>query len=436
MSPRPTPSGGLSRILGARTSLLVGLGVAIGSGILRTPPLVARELEHPGWILLAWALGGLAILASSLVMAELATRFPESGGEYAWLREAFGPFVAFFFGWGYTVFMVAGGVATIAAAFGDAAVELMEAGSSRSWAAAAVAAVAAANMAGLRSGAALQDALTMFKVAVVAAAAGFAFSLSPEAGPPPDPSFPAGAAWVAALPPVIWAYAGSTDAVKLSGEIERPERAIPRALLGATFALTVLYLVVNAGLLWGLGPRALAESHLPVAVVAERAFGAAGEVVVSAGSAVVFLGALSSTLLATTRVAWALGRDGYGFGFLGRMSQSQAPVGALALVGAIAFGLALARDFEAILRIYFFAGAILFGLVYLTLPVFRARERRDARPPPDGVFRCPGAGLLVGALVLVQAAMAVNILLTAPGDALATLGLLAGLGGAYLFVRR
>lgn len=426
---------GLGRVLGPATTLLVGVGVALGSGILRTPPLVAASLGSMPLILAAWALGGFIIFASSLVMAELATRFPESGGEYAWLREAYGPFVAFFFGWGYTIFVVGGGCATIAAAFGEAAVELTgDTLPARAWAGLAVVLVTAANMYGLRAGAALQNTLTVGKILLVLAVTGLAFTLTP----PTSSSAAAAAspglgAWVAALPSVIWAYAGSTDAVKLAGEVDDPARTLPRALLGATGVLMLVYLLVNGGFLYALGVEGLARSTLPAADVAGRVLGATGTLWVAGGSAAIFLGALSSTMLATVRVAWALGRDGFALEAMGEMNDRQAPVGALAVVGGIALVFALARDFEQILGIYFLATAILFGLVYLSLLVFRAR---DDGPPPAGVFVCPLPALWVGGLVIVQLAMAALVVWTSPEDAAATFGLLALVALGYRALRR
>ncbi|MCH7871589.1 MAG: amino acid permease, partial [Planctomycetes bacterium] len=109
----------LKRIIGTPTALLLGMGVAIGSGIFRTPGEVAGYLQSPWIIMLAWLLGGSVTLAQGMITAELSTRFPKAGGEYVYLREAFGEFAAFFFGWSYTIFILGGAAATIGRAFGD-----------------------------------------------------------------------------------------------------------------------------------------------------------------------------------------------------------------------------------------------------------------------------------------------------------------------------
>ena len=429
---------GLSRLLGSSTVLLVGLGIAIGSGILRTPPLVASELGHPIWVLMAWAFGGFVILVSSLIMSELATRFPESGGEYAWLREAYGPEIAFFFGWGYTIFLAGGGVATIAAAFGDAAYELYGGLSHYAWAGIAVVTVTCVNMLGLSLGAAMQNLLTLGKIGVLLVLALGAIQAGGETSNqvftfPSMGEWPSATSWVLALPPVIWAYSGSTDSVKLAGEVREPAKSMPKALIGSTVALVVIYLFVNFGLLYGMGLAGLSESKLPAADIAGQLYGDFGGRAVAVALAVVFLGALSSTVLATARVAWALGKDGLGFRALGFMSERQAPVVALSLVGGIAFVFALIRDFEQILGIYFLASALLFGLVYASLIVFRLRER-SGLSASDGVtriYRCPMAFVSVGFMLAVQLSMAVVIAVNAPMDAVGTLGLLAIVPLAY-----
>ncbi|MCH7813989.1 MAG: amino acid permease, partial [Planctomycetes bacterium] len=145
----------LKRVLGLPTAFLLALGVAVGSGIFRTPGLVAAALGSGGWILLAWVCGGVVVLMQGMVTAELATRFPQAGGEYVFLRETYGRFMAFFFGWGYTIFIVGGASAAIAAGFGDFACELFGLAGrwSGAWGAGAIVAVVARNAVGIRAGA-------------------------------------------------------------------------------------------------------------------------------------------------------------------------------------------------------------------------------------------------------------------------------------------
>lgn len=429
------------RVLGPTTAYLVGLGVAIGSGIFRTPALVAQELGSPAWMLGAWAFGGLFVFLSGMVSAELATRFPEAGGEYVYLREAYGEFVAFFFGWGYSVFIIGGGAATIAAAAGEAAAELLalDPAWAKPLAAASVVAVVGVNALGVKAGAGLQNVLTAIKILALVAVVGAALALgeaSTDWGRPLV--LPEGrslvAVLVAALPPVLWAYEGTTDAVKLAEEVEDPQRALPRALLGSALTLTVLYVGANVAYLLVLTPDQMAGSRFAANDVMATLFGEVGRRLMTALSLVVFLGALSATVLATVRVTFALARDGLTFPIMARMSKHQAPVPALVAVGGIAALFTLARGFQQILNIYFLAAAILFGLAYGSLIVFRRRDAVQGRV--QGVFRCPAGPVVATALILLQLAMASLIVVHSPMDSLYTLLLLAAVAGLYVVWRR
>jgi len=428
----------LSRVLGPVTALLVGLGVAIGSGILRSPPLVASALGSPLWILGAWTFGGLFVLAQGLVSAELSTRYPEAGGEYVYLREAYGDFVAFFFGWGYSIFIIGGGAATIAAAAGEALGALLGAseGAARPLAALCVVAVVSINAVGVKAGAGLQNVLTAAKIVALLAVAGAAVLFGEGHTDFSAPLvLPEGAslvtALVAALPPVLWAYEGTTDAVKLAEEVEDPQRALPRALIGSALSLTALFVLVNLAYLVVLDPKALAASVLPANEVMQALLGEGGQRVMTALSLVIFLGALSATVLATVRVTFALARDGLTFGFMAKISARQAPVPALMVVGGIAVLFTLARGFSQILHIYFLAAAVLFGLAYASLFVFRRRDRARGGPPP-GVFVAPGGRMLAVLLIAVQCAMGALIIRTSPKDSLYTVGLLAAVAVLYV----
>ncbi len=430
----------LARVLGPVTTLLVGVGIAVGSGILRTPGLVATELPSPLWILIVWIIGGVFCLASGLVSAELSTRFPKAGGEYVYLREAYGEGVAFFFGWAFTVFIVGGGVATIGAAAGEAAAAVFGLGAETApWLAAfSVAAVTGLNAIGLSTGAGAQNILTGAKIFALAVVAVLGFTL----GAPSKLMFAIEAApaiglggFLAALPPVLFAYAGTTDTAKLAEEVENPEKSMPRAMVGAALLVTVVYLVVNLSYLFVLSPAEMKGRSFVASDIFSILLGPVGERAMNAVSLLVFLGALSSTVLATVRVTFALARDGLAPSRLAFISKAQAPVPALVLVGLIATTFTLFRGFRQILDIYFLASSVLFGLTYLSLLVFRARDARAGRSAPPGMFRCPSAGLLVFGLIAVQLAIAADILRTNPKDAIGAGGLVLVLAVAYSGLR-
>lgn len=442
----------LQRLLGPATAFLIGLGVAVGSGIFRTPGQIAAELGSPLLVVLAWVFGGLFILASSLVSAELATRFPEAGGEYVYLREAYGGFFAFLFGWGYSVFIIGGGAAIIAVALGEAVAQLLgvDVGYANRFGVAAIVVITSINAGGLRAGAGLQNALTGAKVVALIGVAAVALVLG-DAGT--DWSAPMKlapgrtsglAAFLAALPPVLWTYEGSTDAVKMAEEIKDVRRDLPRALVGSAVALTALYVLFNVACMTVLTPAEMGGVRFVPNEVMLRLFGPIGLRVMQMLAIVVLAGALSSTVLTTVRVTFALARDGLAPRSLARMSEHQAPVTALLAVGAIAIIFTAFRSFAQILGIYFLAAALLFGLAYASLIVFRARDRREGRTFPSSAFRCPAGPLLAGLLIAVQIAMAGLIFWESFArrkagqipDSVYTLLLLASFGAVYLVLRR
>ena len=432
----------LERLLGPTTAFLVGLGVAIGSGIFRTPALTASTFGSVSGIVLAWVAGGLFVLAAGLVTAELATRFPRAGGEYVYLKEAYGEFVAFFFGWSYTIFIIGGGAATIAAASGEVAAKLLgwSDDTARPLATAAVLSVVSINALGLRAGAALQNGLTVLKLVALLgiATVGWFGGQAPLDWNRPVfvgvSGFGATVfAFLAALPPVLWSYDGTTDTSKLAEEVSDVRRALPRALIGSALTLTVVYVAVNLACLSVLPPEQMAKHNFALAAAMGKVLGPSGERLVTMASLIVFVGSLSSTLLAAVRVTFALGRDGLAPAAFGRMSPAQSPVAAYIAVGAVASLFTWNRGFAQILEIYFLAASILFGLAYGSLLVFRARDRRQGGFPATA-FRCPAGPVLSLLLISVQLALAARIVIGSPQDSLRTLGLLAVLGMAYLFV--
>ncbi|HKQ48075.1 MAG TPA: amino acid permease [Phycisphaerae bacterium] len=408
--------GGLRRILGPISIIAVGVGGAIGSGIFAAPGEVARTLHSPWTILAVWLLAGAITLLQTLVTAELATRLPRAGGEYQYLRAAYGEFAAFFFGWSFTVFIVGGGAGTIAALFGDFAAELL--GMKGRWASpvlgcTAIAAVAIVNASGLRTGAVTQNILTTLKaLALVAIAvgacivAGRATPMAPS--PMPDGQSVSLEPFLLALMPAFWSYTGATDSAKLAEEVKDVRRALPRALCGSALLLTAIYLLYNYALLCAVAPQQMAGVRSVPAVVY------AGHPLISRlillASALICLGAISAVLLANVRVTYALARDGLTFAALGRMSRHQAPVAAIAVGAALAATFVWYRSFEQILRIYFLASTVLFGMTYLSLIVFRLRDRRMGREFPANVYQTPLGIPVALFLIAIEILIGVSII--------------------------
>ena len=432
----------LKRILGLPTALLLAMGVAVGSGIFRTPGMVAGELGGFWLIVLAWTCGGVVVLMQGMVTAELATRFPQAGGEYVFLRETYGRFVAFFFGWAYTVFIVGGGAASIAAALGDFACDLFGVNQKLSGlcGAVALAAVVAVNTIGLRAGAGLQNVLNAAKIVALLAiaAAGLFFGTRtwgavaqtvPDAAAAPK-------GWLVMLSagfvPVLWCYEGTTDPAKMAEEIKDVRRALPRALIGSAAALTVVYVLVNVAFMRIMTPAEMASAASVPGEAMARLMGPVGRSAVLVVAILVCLGAISATILSTVRVTFALGRDGLAFAAWGRMSAGQAPVPALLAVGAFAIVLVWLRSFEKVLQIYFFAAALLFGLTYASLIIQRAR----GGPAPEGVYRCPAGVLQAVLLIILQIGIAVSIAVANPADAGYTTIMLALMAVFYVAWKR
>lgn len=440
----PARPAALRRVLGPVSILCVGVGAAVGSGVFATPGDVAALVSSPWLILLAWLLAGVITFLQTLVTAELATRFPRAGGEYQYLRAAYGDFAAFFFGWSFTIFIVGGGAGTVAAAFGRFAAELFgqRSGAAESaWGCAAILIVTLLNTLGIRTGAATQNLLTVVKVAALLAIAAAVPTLTgrwtprSDAGPPGGAALPSLDHFLLALMIVFWSYTGATDSAKLAEETKDAGRSVPFGLWGSALVLIAVYFAYNYALLCGASPLELRGKGSAAAMLFETAgVRWAGSLVLMA-SGLICLGSISSMLLANTRVTYALARDGLTFAALGRMSAGQAPVPALIVGALIAGAFVVQRDFSHILRIYFLASTVLFGLSYWSLIVFRRRDRRAGGGFPAGVYRVPAGGLVAGILVAVEAVIALSIvradLREGTRDSLWTLVLLAALAGLY-----
>ena len=399
---------GLQRQIGlwSATSLIVAN--MIGTGIFTTSGFIMQDLGSPGLLLAAWLVGGLFALTGALCYAELGVRLPKAGGEYAFLRESFGPLWGFLSGWVSLIVGFSAPIAASAMAFAAYALPLwpgtwftaksIDVGRVALFTLSPQTMVALAVIAGLSliharsllKGIRLQNLLTGAKVVVILAflVTGFAA----WSGRPPLAFQPAatGASFFSrefavALVYVSFAYSGWNAAAYLGGEIRNPGRNLPRSLLAGTLFVMALYLLLNLLFLLVLTPRQM-SGVLPVgALVAEGLLGNAGGKVFSAAVAFFLLSNAGAMILAGPRVYYAMACDGVFFSALARVdARGHTPKAAVLLQAGIAALLVLTASFSWLL-IYIGLTLSLFAmLTVLGLMVLRRRG------PDSGAYRTPG----------------------------------------------
>ncbi|HEX7312994.1 MAG TPA: amino acid permease [Pyrinomonadaceae bacterium] len=404
-------SHGLARRLGLFDATMIVMGGIVGSGIFINPYVVARQVHTPLLILGAWLAGGAVALAGAFVYAELAARRPEVGGQYAYLREAFHPGVAFLYGWALLLVVQTGGMAAVAVTFARYFAELTGT-PLPDWVTAALTlgVLTLVNCLGVRAGSNVQSLLMVLKIVAVAAlvCVGLFWVAEPRAltgGPLLDRPASLGlvAALGAALTPVMFAYGGWQTASFVSGEMRDPRRDLPRGLLLGVCGVILLYTLVNVACLRALGAEGLAATKTPATALMRLVLGETGARLIAVGIAVSTLGFLSQSMLTAPRVYFAMAEDGLFFRRVARVNpRTRAPVAAIALQGLTAAVIAASGRYEQILNYVVSVDFIWFGLTALSLFVFRRRDEGGAG------FRVPGhpftTALFAAACALIVAA--------------------------------
>jgi basic amino acid/polyamine antiporter, APA family len=404
----------VKRRLGALDGGLLTVGAIIGTGIFLAAGSVARALPHPMLVLAAWALGGVLTAAGAITYAELGTMYPNAGGLYHFLKEAWGRPVAFLYGWTCLLVIMSGGIAAIATGFADslAALDprltqpLVTAGeiaghrltitAGQVTASLAIVVLTALNHVGLRVGALTQHALTVIKIAAI----GGLGLLGLTAGHAPVWTAPLPFGWTqlisgmgVALVAVLWTFDGWYAMTFTAGELREPERTLPRGMVLGVVVAAALYLLMNLVYLCATPLEAFAGSARPGAAAAEALGGRWAGTLMTSGVAISAFGCLAATILYSSRLYQPIAAEGLFFRFVARIDPRwQTPVWALWLQSGWAVVLVLSGTYETLFTYVTFAGTLFHTAAGLAL--FRLRVTHPTTPRPYRAWGAPWVPLL------------------------------------------
>jgi APA family basic amino acid/polyamine antiporter len=368
---------GLRPAIGLPSAVMLVVGGIVGVGIFVNPAVVARSLHAPVLILTAWGVGGVVALLGAFVYAELAAHIPATGGEYAYLRQTYGPAAGFLFGWTTLLVVMAGGMAAVTIVFAkNLGVLLDGAVPERLIVVAVLAGLAGVNCLGVVAGNGLQALVGAVKVAVIVALIGAGLMVAaPAPGAFPPAAAPTGwKAFGAALIPVVFSYGGWQTANYVAGEVRNPARNLARALLIGVAAVIALYMLVAFACLHALGAAGLGATLTPTSEVLRRVAGPAGARLAAAAVALSAFGYLSQAMLTGPRVYFAMARDGLFFRAAGEVSRrGRAPVAAILVQAAWTAVLALTGQYERILSYVIAMNFLFFGVSASCLFALRRR---------------------------------------------------------------
>jgi len=430
----------LARTLGTRDLTLLVVGNVIGSGIFLVPSSVlAQSGESVPVAMAVWLVGGILSLLGALSYAELGAMegTGSGGGLYAFIRDGFGPFPAFLYGW--TLFFVigAGTIATLSVAAANYMTQFtpMSAMQKNVVAVTLIVLMAAINVRGTREGATVQNVATAIKVTAILGMSGVMFALG-------NGSSAVAAAHVITPPSVsgvglsiisvLWAYEGWQYVTFVSAEAKDPQRSLPRAITIGTLLLIAIYLIANFAYLAALGPAKVAASERVAGEAVAAVMGPAAGWLIAAAIIVSMYSAAHSTVITVPRVYFAMARDGL---FFRRLTEVHPRYGtpAVAIISSCAWAmvLALTGTFEQLLTYVVFIGWIFYALGAAAVIALRIKRPDAVRP-----FRVPLYPLTPVLFVLAGAVIVLNTVVTQPRDSAIGIAVVFAGAPAYLLWKR
>jgi APA family basic amino acid/polyamine antiporter len=422
-------------VLGLGSGVLFVLGSVIGSGIFLTTGLMAKALPSATLLLVAWASGGFLALTGGLTYAELGSMFPNSGGVYVYLREAFGPLPAFLYGWAAFLVFWSGGIAAVAVGFAEYMRYFAPAAPAPLLAVAAISVLGGINYVGVRTGNATNVVLTIAKVsglAALPAMAIFAAKTTPQ-WTPVVPAIPHPvAAFGVAMIAVLWTNDAWYCVTWIAGEMKRPERNLPLSLLYGIGLLTLIYLVVNVAYFYALPMNAIAGTTRIAERAATAMVGPAGATFVASTVVISTFGCDNAAILAGSRLLFAMARDGVFLKSCARIHERyRTPHFAIVALVVWSSILAVSGSYEQLFTYVMFASLLLHMLGAIAL--FQLRRTRPDAPRP---YRVWGYPIVPAVFIVASAAFVLNTMIEKPRESLAGLGLVALGLPAYWYWRR
>jgi amino acid transporter len=433
---------GLPRTLGPWASVSIVIGITIGSGIFRSPADIAQKVSSPLLMLWLWAAGGVIALCGALSVAELAASLPQTGGFYAYLREGWGRLPAFLFGWSELVLIQASGLGGIAIAFSDYFLQTLGVDPvthpvvERGLSAGAIAFAAGANILGVNLGAAIVGVSTSVKFSALVVLVGSSLVLGGAHGASLSHLTTSSGGPVAlgtlglALVSVLWAYDGFGDLSFAGGEVENPQKNLPRAIIIGTLVIIATYLITNVAYLYVIPIEVISRSPIVAADVMMALFGRAGGILVSFFVMISTFSSFSGSMLTSPRIFFAMADDGLFFKSIASVHpRYKTPSVAILMVGLVGVALVLSRSFDALVSTFILGSWPFYALSVAA--IYRLRRLRPEMPRP---YKVVGYPVVPAVFILPVGWLVVNALISEPISTAITLAvILTGVPVFYIF---
>ncbi len=430
----------LPRQLTLLDSTMINVGSMIGSGIFIVPSVIALYLHSTSLVALVWVAGGIVSLFGALSVAELGAMMPKAGGQYVYLREAYGPLWGFLYGWASFAVIMTASISAVAVGFATYLGYFvpLDAIGIKTVAIASIGFLTAINCFGTKLGALVQNGFTFLKVAAFCILVLLAFVLSGGSTANFQPMFPStslpnligplGLAMIA----VLWSYDGWIEITYIAGEVKDPDRTIPRALIVSTLLIIVIYLLVNLVFVYLLSFKNMSHSPLVASDAATVLLGSTGATLITLAVMVSTFGANNGFVFTGARIYYAMAKEGMFFKQLATIHpRFQTPVASLVSQGAWSCLLVLTGTFEQLFTYVVFASWIFYAMSCGAVIILRRRS--PARHRPYRTWGYPHTPVL---FILFAIGLVIATIMESPRDAAIGAGLIAAGIPAYYYWSR